>query len=379
MRIFESLNIDFLSKRKIAYVVSGTLLILGILSLVLRGLELGIDFKGGAEIAVQFEQPVVISDIRDKLSNVGLGNVEVKTFGGAEGVLVRTELQEIPPNVYPTIVEAIENEIRKYVPNETFTKIDSAEGSLTYEFESTEAASQAVSKLFNAGFQTTKVSPEADNIGMVVRVTIADWIEQIMREKVAGNPFEVLREVKVGPKIGQELKLDAIIAVSLALVVILIYIGFRFKFAFAIGAVAALFHDVMITLGVFSLLYGWVPGLNLEISISVVAAFLTLVGYSINDTVVVFDRVRENLKIHKTASLQDNINKGINRTMPRTIITSMTTLVVVGVLLFFGGEVLRGFAFTLFFGILIGTYSSVFVASSFVYEYSTRSKKKISF
>jgi preprotein translocase SecF subunit len=189
----------------------------------------------------------------------------------------------------------------------------------------------------------------------------------------------VLKEEKVGPKIGDELKQDAVIAIILALIVILIYLGFRFKFGFALGAVAALFHDVLITLGVFSVLYGIIPGLNLEISISVVAAFLTLVGYSINDTVVVFDRIREDLKIHKTAKIEEVMNKAINKTMRRTIITSLTTLLVVTVLLFFGGEVLRGFAFTLFFGILVGTYSSIFVASSFVLEYAKKRSARIQF
>ncbi len=136
---------------------------------------------------------------------------------------------------------------------------------------------------------------------------------------------------------------------------------------------------MFITLGVFALLHGVIPGLNLEISISVVAAFLTIVGYSINDTVVVFDRVRENIKIHKTAPLKDNMNSAINKTMRRTLITSLTTLFVVTVLLIFGGDVLRGFAFALTFGILIGTYSSIFVASPFVYEYVKRTQKKIQF
>ena len=177
----------------------------------------------------------------------------------------------------------------------------------------------------------------------------------------------------------EELKWDSVIAIIVALFVILTYLWVRFKLVFGLGAVVALFHDVFITLGLFSLLYGFIPALNLELSISVVAAFLTLVGYSINDTVVVFDRVRENVKLHKTAKLEDNINRAINKTMRRTIVTSATTLFVVTVLLFFGGDVLRGFAFTLFFGILIGTYSSIFVASPIVYEYATRSKKTIQF
>jgi preprotein translocase SecF subunit len=193
------------------------------------------------------------------------------------------------------------------------------------------------------------------------------------------NHFVVQKEDHVGPKIGSELKQDSIISVVLALGAILIYLGFRFKFVFALGAVVALFHDVLITLGVFALMHGVVPGLNLEISISIVAAFLTIVGYSINDTVVVFDRVRENIKIHKTAPLEDNINNAINKTMRRTIITSLTTLFVVVVLLIFGGDVLRGFAFALTLGIVVGTYSSIFVASPFVYEYVQRTNKRIQF
>jgi len=200
-----------------------------------------------------------------------------------------------------------------------------------------------------------------------------------LRAEFSDNPFSLLKEEVVGPKVGEELKQDAVVAILLSLLVILVYLGFRFKFAFAIGAVAALFHDVIITLGVFSLLYGLIPGLNLEISVSIIAAFLTLVGYSINDTVIVFDRVRENLKIHKTAPIESNINAAINKTMSRTVITSLTTLFAVLVLLIFGGEVLRGFAFALFFGIIVGTYSSIFVASAFVLEYAQRWDKKIQF
>ncbi len=138
---------------------------------------------------------------------------------------------------------------------------------------------------------------------MAVNIGIADWIKQNLRDKIKDNSFKVLKEDRVGPKVGNELKRDAVIAVFLSLVVILIYLAFRFKFIFAVTAVVALFHDVLITLGLYAALYGVIPGLNLEIDLTVVAAFLTLVGYSINDTVIVFDRVRENLKIHKTLPL----------------------------------------------------------------------------
>ncbi len=250
---------------------------------------------------------------------------------------------------------------------------------MTIEFPDVETTNILVKKLFADGFQVTKATAELDNNRLFFSLTIADWIKENLIEKHSDNPFKVLKEEKVGPKIGEELKTDAVIAVVLALLVILIYLGFRFKFGFALGAVTALFHDVLITLGLFSILYGIIPGLNLEISISVVAAFLTLVGYSINDTVVVFDRIREDIKIHKTAKIEEIMNKAINKTMRRTIITSLTTLMVVAVLLFFGGEVLRGFAFTLFFGIIIGTYSSIFVASTFVLEYAKRRGERIQF
>jgi len=378
-RVFDKLNIDFLGKRKLAYVISSVLLVIGISSLVLRGLELGIDFKGGSEIALQFDQPIDIGEIRNELSTIGLGNIEVKTFGDDSGILVRTELQEIPKDVIPNVLSTIDAEIDKYYPGVTRTIVDSTESSITYELPDTEITNSLVSKLFADGFQTTKASNDLDNNRMIVSVSIADWIKENLVIKHADNPFKVLKEEKVGPKIGEELKLDAVIAIVLALIVILIYLGFRFKLGFALGAVAALFHDVLITLGVFSILYGFIPGLNLEISISIVAAFLTLVGYSINDTVVVFDRIREDIKIHKTANIEEIMNKAINKTMRRTIVTSLTTLLVVTVLLFFGGEVLRGFAFTLFFGILVGTYSSIFVASSFVIEYAKKRGERIQF
>jgi len=378
-RIFDKMNIDFLGKRKLAYVISLTLLLLGIASLVVRGLELGIDFKGGSEIALQFEDPIDITEIRDELSTIGLGNVEVKTFGDDSGILVRTELQEIPTSVIPNVINAINRSISKHAPGIQSSIVDSTNNSITIELPNVEITNTLTNKLFADGFQVSKASAELTNTRLLVSITIADWIKENLIEQHSDNPFQVLKEEKVGPKIGDELKQDAVVAIVLALIVILIYLGFRFKIGFALGAVAALFHDVLITMGVFSILYGFIPGLNLEISISVVAAFLTLVGYSINDTVVVFDRIREDIKIHKTAKIEEIMNKAINKTMRRTIITSLTTLMVVTVLLFFGGEVLRGFAFTLFFGILVGTYSSIFVASSFVLEYAKKRSERIQF
>lgn len=379
MAFLENINIDFLAKRKTAYLISGIIILLGIISLLVRGLEFGIDFKGGSEIALQFEKPIKISEIRNILTSEGLGKIEVKTFGGETGVLIRTDLQTIPKDVFPTVLERIEKSIIKFVAKDDFKLIDTSVASVTYQFSTPELAEKAIEGLFTIGLQSGKLSQESDNMGMIVRIGIADWIEEILREKYADNKFEIQKEDNVGPKIGNELKQNALIAIVLSLFVILIYLAFRFKFIFAFGAVVALFHDVLIVLGLFSLLYGLIPNLNLEISVSVVAAFLTLVGYSINDTVIVFDRIRENIMVHKTAPIKDNINNGINKTLNRTLITSVTTLFVVFILFVFGGEVLRGFAFTLLFGILVGTYSSIFVASPIVFEYATKTKKHIEF
>ena len=379
MRIFHNLNVDFLGKRKFFYMFSLALFLIGLLSVIFRGLSFGIDFKGGSEIVLQFEKQINIAEIRKDIENIGLGNVEVRTFGGETGALIRTELQEVPADVYPKVVNSIEIEIKNIIPNVGFNVVEKTSNTITYSFPNPDTTNLVSDQLFLAGFQTSKVSEEPDNKQLDVSVGISDWIKQNLREKIKNNTFSVIKEDKVGPKVGNELKRDAVIAVFLSLVVILIYLGFRFKFIFAIGAVAALFHDVLITLGLYSVLYGVIPGLNLDIDLSIVAAFLTLVGYSINDTVIVFDRVRENMKIHKTLPLMEVINKSINQTMSRTIITAFTTLLAVFVLLLLGGDVLRAFAFTLLFGIVIGTYSSIFVASAFVLEYADRTKKKVQF
>lgn len=379
MRFFENLNYNFLGIRKVTYIISALLFLIGVIAAVTRGFQFGIDFKGGSEIVLQFEKPINISDVRSDVENIGLGNLEVKTFGGETGAMIRTEIQTIPLDVYPRVVEGIENEIEKLMPGVPRKIIDSSASSVTYAFENPDTANQITDGLFDAGFQSGRVSEEPDNVEMVVSVGIADWIKENLRDKIKDNPFTVLKEDRVGPKIGEELKRDAVLAIFFALIAILIYLGFRFKFIFAVSAVAALFHDVLITLGLFAALYGLIPGLILDIDLTIVAAFLTLIGYSINDTVIVFDRIRENLKIHKTRPLFDIINTSVSQTMSRTILTGGTTLLTVLVLLIFGGEVLRAFAFTLLFGIIIGTYSSIFVASTLVYEYATKYKKKVEF
>ena len=193
-----------------------------------------------------------------------------------------------------------------------------------------------------------------------------------IREALAsihGGSYEIRRLETVGPKIGKELRGDMISAVLIAMAGIVIYISIRFQFMYAIGALVALIHDILITLGLFSLL-------NMEISLSVLAAFLFIVGYSLNDTIVVFDRVRENVKEKRQDNFKSVLNISLNQTLNRTVITSLTTLTVVLILLFFGGEVIKPFAFALTIGLVVGTYSSIFVASPVVLAWDENQKKK---
>jgi len=379
MRIFQNINYDFLGKRKIFYFISGALILLGLLNIVFRGLKFGIDFNGGSEIILEFQKPVELGYVRNNLQNIGIGNIEVKTYGADNRILLRTELQNVPRSVYPRIISSIENEINNVQSGIAKKLVDSSFTSVTYEFNNPETTNLVLNYLSNTGYQTGKVSEEPTNRQIEVNIGVSSWIKENLKVTMKDNPFKVIKEDKVGPKVGNELKEQAVIAVFLSLVVILVYLAFRFKFVFSLGAVAALFHNVLITLGIFSILYGVIPGLNLEIDLTIVAALLTLVGYTINDTVVIFDRVRENMKIHKTLPLFEVINKSVNQNMSRTILTGGTTLMALLVLIFLGGEVLRAFSFTLFFGILIGTYSSIFVASALVLDYVSKSKKKIQF
>lgn len=199
---------------------------------------------------------------------------------------------------------------------------------------------------------------------------VANTIKSSMASTFPDNKFIVERVEQVGPQVGSELKSKATYAVIYALIGVLVYVAFRFQLVFAFGAVLAIFHDVVITLGIFSLT-------GKEISLTIIAALLTIVGYSLNDTIVVFDRIRENMREAKgDASLKDTINKSLNETLSRTVLTSLTTLLAVGSLYIFGGAVINGFAFALLIGVVIGTYSSIGIASAFVYILSKNKKQE---
>ncbi|MEP7146737.1 MAG: protein translocase subunit SecF [bacterium] len=303
MRIFENSNYDFLGKRKIFYIVSLSVIIIGFLILfTMKSIPLGIDFSGGTELQMKFAKPVDISELRTAMDDAGFQGMEIKTMGSDNDVLLRTPMQE--------------------------------EGQ-----------------------------------------RVSDKIQQTIKEKFADNNFQVQRTDKVGPKIGAELRRNALFAVLFSLIAILIYLSFRFQFVFAVGAVLALFHDVLITIAVIAIADAVFPNLRLEFNQSMLAAFLTLVGFSSNDTVIVFDRIRENIKLFKNEDITQIMNKSINATLSRTIITSGTVFLTVLVLFLFGGEVNRSFAFTFGVGIITGTYSSVFVASAIVVDWKERANK----
>ncbi len=293
MRIFENINFPFVKYRKTAYLFSGTLILLSIVSLMTRGLELGIDFTGGMEFVVSGASAPGATAVREALTPVLGSEPEVKTFGEGD-LLIRVAAEGEIAEVQQRIVETI-------------------------------------------------------------------------RQRFPGTQPEILQTDVVGPRFAEDLKQAALYSVLGAILVIFVYILIRFEWRFGLGAVVALFHDILITLGLFSFLHGWLP-FSLAIDQTIIAAFLTIAGYSVNDTVIVFDRIREYTTIFKTTPFEEVVNRSINATLSRTIITSGSTLLVVLVLFIFGGEVLRGFTFALLVGIGIGTYSSIFVASPVVIE-----------
>jgi preprotein translocase subunit SecF len=305
MRFLRGINIDFMGKRKLFYLVSGLVILAGFISLAIKGLPFGLDFKGGTELVFRFPREVEIGELRRMMDDAKLGSFEIKSFGVSTDFLIRTERKGVG--------QKISNEVRAAL------------------------------------------------------------------EKNFQHKLILLQENRVEAKIGAEMRRGAIFAVLFSLIGILVYLGFRFKFVFGLGAVASLFHDVLLTLGLVSIFYGVIPGLNLDFDQTMVAAFLTLIGYSINDTVIVFDRVRENLKLFKTAEFEAMINKSVNQTMNRTIMTSLTAFMTMIALLFFGGEPTRGFAFVMTIGIITGTYSSIFVASAMTLDWVKYRKVKIEF
>ena len=297
-----------MSQKRLGAFLSGKVIILGIISLILAGGPLlSIDFKGGTLLAVHFEEPVDVNEFRSAMSNV---NIDGQSFDFSKA------------------------EIKLFGgPNDISIRIPHMD-------QEPENFAQKIIKFLKDSF-SNKI-PESDS----------DFILSIE---------------KVGPKIGAELSNKAILAILSSLGLILFYISIRFEFNFALGAIAALTHDVFVTLGIFSIM-------GYEISLPIIAAFLTIVGYSLNDTIVIFDRVRENVKSMKRLSYSEIIDKSINDSLSRTIVTSITTFIVVLILWLFGGEVINLFAFAMMVGVIVGTYSSIFVACPLVLRLQSKTQ-----
>jgi preprotein translocase SecF subunit len=292
-----------MGKRKLWYTISAVVILLGIASVAIKKFHFGIDFLGGTELIIEFNQPPDIAKIRSMMDNSGFPKSEIKGYGEPTRVLLRTERQG-----------------------------------------------------------------EGTSVGDSIRAALSRTFPDL-------HP-KVLQEQKIGPKVGQELRRNALYAVLASMLAMGLYVAFRFEFIYGLGAIVALFHDILVTLGFVSILDGLTPYTNFEIDQNMIAAFLTIVGLSMNDTVVIFDRIRENRKIYRSMELKDLINKSLNETLSRTIITSGTVFVITTILFFLGGEVNRGFAFALTIGITTGTYSSIYIASATVLDYTLRRQSK---
>ena len=307
----KDLKIDFLGRRRVAAIVSGVVIIVCIVSMVIQGINFGLDFTGGTLVEVRYEEQVSVDELREQLAAVGYEDTIVQYFGTSRDVMIRLPSDEGSSSAAQLSSEIIETLRQPY----SETLAESVEGGL-----------QACQK----------------------------------SDGSVGDCFVQMRRVEfVGPKVGQELTDQGGLAMLYALIGILVYVAWRFEWRFAIGAVVALVHDVLITIGIFSIF-------QVDFSLAVLAAVLAVIGYSLNDTIVVFDRSRENFRKSRQGSAIEIMNRSINQTLRRTILTSLTTLLVVLTLLLFGGEVIWGFAFALLIGVLVGTYSSIFVASPVV-------------
>ena len=315
-----NINLSFLQKRKIAYLISSLLIIVSLVSLFSKGLNQGVDFVGGRSYTVRFEDPVNPSEINSITNNV-FGSSEVKTFGEENQLKITTK--------YKVDIEGIE--VDEEIQNKLFSSlIDFLPEDITYD----------------------------------------DFVKGSSEKSIG-----IMSSIKVGPTIADDIKNNSFLAVIGSLIVVFLYILLRFqKWQFSLGAVSAVFHDVLIVLGIFSLTYTFMP-FSMEINQAFIAAILTVIGYSLNDTVVVFDRIREFLNDGSKKEFDETVNGALNSTLSRTLNTSLTTLLVLIAIFTFGGESIRGFMFALIIGVLVGTYSSVFIATPVMFD--TQNNKKI--
>ena len=381
MQLFVKVNINFMKYKKHFVVVSTILNILGIslfLTQYLRSsLNVGIDFKGGTEIQVKFAKAAGVGEVRRALDEVKLAGASVTTIGSAADneIYIRLPLQAVETQV---LLERVKGALRTITGGDSAVPAGSidlnvadqkmvadflAEGG-TFSADEAQTAATGISELKKRQGGIIRSVEEIRSIPGV-NAEILSWLPA----RATLSPFSIRSQNSVEGAISKELARRAFGAVIFSMVIMLVYIWIRFRFQWGLGAIVALIHDVIVTLGIFCLV-------GEEWSIPVIASFLTLTGYSVNDTIVVFDRIRENLKKKGAGKLEEVVNSSINQTLSRTIITSGLTWMVVVALFILGGEVLRGFAFVLMIGIVVGTYSSIFIASPIIIYWETLFAKK---
>ena len=373
MQFFGETHLNFVGTRRTAFIVSVVLILAGLVSLAIKGgPDLSIDFEGGTLMQVRFDEPVEIGRLRNIIDAAGYGGGQIQVFGDPNEYLIKVEKVDESGIASDRLLEALERvapglgwravSVREMPPD--YASGFEGGNLIVVEADSIPPLEDLETQVRDAGVGIVEATKEASNrlaLNLPYQGVEAKAAEKLKTELIAAFPdreIEIRRTETVGPKIGEELK-------NRTWAAIVIYISWRFEFKFAIGAIVALIHDVVITVGIFSIL-------NKEISLAIIAALLTIVGYSLNDTIVVFDRIRENFSLRRRESYGAMVNISINESLSRTIITSLTTLIVVLFLLFMGGEVIRDFAFALMVGILVGTYSSVYVASPILIEWQTR-------
>jgi len=365
MELFKNTQFDFLGKKWPFIGLSLLLTAAGWISIARHGILYGIDFKGGAEIKLRFAQEPPVQKIRSALESKLPGEISVQQISGKPEVLIGTEIKD--EKALNANHQLIEDTLRAMFETSSNGMIDLNNSSAVELVERMRGPlQQAGVALSEQDLQDlfAAIGDYRKNNGGIVRSMeelsgvkgVTPKVIEVLKANVSLGPFTILSTEVVGPKIGAELRRQAVLATLYALGGMLVYIAFRFEWIYGVAAVVAVFHDTLITIGLFSLF-------NKPISLTVVAALLTLVGYSMNDTIVVFDRIRENLKMVRRESLENVINLSVNQTLSRTVLTSGLTLLTALALWLFGGDVLNGFSFALVVGIIVGTYSSIFVAS----------------
>ncbi len=364
------INLPFIPNAKKFLVGSGLVVLISWALLLALGLNYGIDFSGGTEVQVLFKQETTTGDIRDAMTGLKGISSEVQRFGLTEENEYLIKLSEIS-YIDANREKAIQDGLSSAYSEKGFRRFHhSTAGGDKIEFTLNEKVDEAKVKTIFANADSplnelTVTGSEGRFVYRCVLEGLAPHISQELEKHFGKDSFEILRLDSVGPKVGDQLKKKGILAIVYALLGILIYIAFRFDVRFAPGAVVALIHDVSITAGIFAVL-------RIEFTIPTIAALLTIVGYSLNDTIVVYDRIRENMSKVKVKSIEDVVNESLNQTLSRTILTSLTTLLVVTSLIVFGGGIIFDFALALLIGVAVGTYSSVFIASPimiYIYRY----------